>query len=557
MAKNEPLPSWVLKPEQTGEQIVVTRQPKAPAPAPEPGVLDTIGQYAGVANRALAPYATSAAIGGAAGAPFAGIGAIPGAAGGVLALGATDLATGLYNMAVPLFGGERIPLPSETIRRGYEKIGIGRRPQTATQQVFSDILEGAASGGGQARSAQTLEKLVLTPQGRNFMRFLGQNAGAQTAASAGGAAAPSIAANYFNVENPAALFGLSLGGSLAGGKAAMPKTKPIPAATLKTQASDLYKQMESEGVNVAPQAMSDLATQAQQRLASLKYDPDTDKVVTQALKLFQKKAGQPITFDMLEKFRRSIRDLPYSEGGGKRGTNEERAMVKALDDLVGDFMDNLTPGMTTAGDAAAATAFLKQARQTRAKAYQTETLESAIEAANLRSKQGDNPRAVGSALRTEFAKIVNNPRRLAKFDKPTQDAIKKVANGNFTRDALAAIGRVAPNARLFGLQIPFLGGLTYGGAVSPGTAALIGTAQLGAMGARGGANAMTKRAANAALISASGVKPGGKGWNLLSPATQQAILAQERGRQAAQRRDTFAAPSWVLRGAPAETNYPE
>ena len=544
MAKNEPLPSWVLKPEQTGEQIVVTRQPKAPAPAPEPGFLDTLGQYAGVATRALAPYTTAAVTGAAAGAPFAGVGAVPGAAGGVLTLGAADLGTALYNMAVPAFGGQRVPLPSETIRSGYEKVGIGRRPQTATQQVFSDILEGAASGGGQARSAQTLEKLVLTPQGRNFMRFLGQNAGAQTAASAGGAAAPSIAANYFNVENPAALFGLSLGGSLAGGKAAMPKTKPIPAATLKTQASDLYGQMEREGVNVAPQAMSDLATQAQQRLASLKYDPDTDKVVKQALDLFQKKAGQPITFDMLEKFRRSIRDLPYSEAGGKRGTNEERAMVKALDDLIGDFMDGLTPGMTTAGNAAAANAYLAQARQTRAKAYQTETLENAIEAANLRAKQGDNPRAVGSALRSEFAKIVNNPRRLAKFDKPTQDAIKKVANGNFTRDAFAAIGRLAPNSRIFGMEIPFLGA---GAAYAPGTtAALVGIQGTGLAG-RSAANAMTRRAANAALISASGVKPGGKGWYLLSPATQQAILAQERGRSAAQRKDQFQTPSWVIK----------
>lgn len=541
MAKNEPVPSWVLKPEDTAAP------PAAPAPAPEPGFLDTVGQYAGVATRALAPYATAAGGGAIAGAPFAGVGAIPGAAGGVLSLGAADLGTAIYNLVTPAFGGKPVPLPSETIRSGYEKVGIGRRPETATQQVFSDIIEGGTAAGGQALSARSLQNLATSPRARNFMQFLGQNARGQTGAGVAGAAAPSIAANYFNVENPAALFGLSLAGSAAGGKAATPRAKPIPASTLKSQASDLYKQMESEGVNVAPQAMSDLATQAQQRLAALKYDPDTDKVVTQALKLFQKKAGQPITFDMLEKFRRSVRDLPYSEGGGKRGTSEERAMVKALDDLIGDFMDGLTPGMTTAGDATAAGSFLKQARQTRAKAYQTETLENAIEAANLRSKQGDNPRAVGSALRAEFAKIVNNPRRLAKFDKPTQEAIKKVANGSFTRDVLAVIGRVAPNARIFGIQVPFLGAATATGTVSPGTAAFLGGVQLGGMAARGGANAMTKRQATNALISASGIKPGGKGWNLLAPATQQAILAQERGRTATQRRDTFETPSWVLK----------
>lgn len=538
MAKNEPVPSWVLKPEDTAAP------PAAPAPAPEPGFLDTVGQYAGVGTRALAPYTTAAVTGAAAGAPFAGVGAFPGAAGGVLTLGAADLGTTIYNLVAPRFGGERVPLPSETIRSGYEKVGIGRRPETATQQVFSDIIEGGVSGGGQALSARTLQNAAMSPRVRNFMQFLGQNARGQTGAGIGGAAAPSVAANYFNVENPAALFGLSLAGSAAGGKAATPRAKPIPASTLKTQASDLYKQMESEGVNVAPQAMSDLATQAQQRLAALKYDPDTDKVVTQALKLFQKKAGQPITFDMLEKFRRSVRDLPYSEGGGKRGTSEERAMVKALDDLIGEFMDNLSPAQTTAGDAAVANRYLMQARQTRAKAYQTETLENAINAANLRAKQGDNPRAVGSALRTEFAKIVNNPRRLAKFDKPTQDAIKKVANGTFTRDTLALIGKLAPNSRIFGMEVPFL---LPGAAYAPGTtAALVGVQGTG-ITARSAANAMTKRQATNALISASGIKPGGKGWNLLTPAAQQAILAQERGRTATQRRDKFETPSWVLK----------
>lgn len=542
MAKNEPVPSWVLKPGQRDEEPPVT------APAPEPDFFDKVikvtAPYADVATRAIAPYTTAAVTGAAAGAPFAGVGAIPGAAGGVLSLGAADLGTTLYNMAAPAFGGKPVPLPSETIRRGYEKVGVGRRPETPGQQVFSDIIEGGVSGGGQALSARTLQNAAMSPRVRNFMQFLSQNARGQTGAGIGGAAAPSIAANYFNVENPLALLGLSLVGSAAGGKVTTPKPKPISASVLKTKASDLYGQMESEGVNVSPQAMTDLATQAQQRLSAMKYDPDTDKVVSQALNLFQKKAGQPITFDMLEKFRRSIRDLPYSEAGGKRGTSEERAMVKALDDLVGEFMDNLSPSMTTAGDAAMAASFLKQARQTRAKAYQTETLENAINAANLRAKQGDNPRAVGSALRTEFAKIVNNPRRLAKFDAPTQEAIKKVANGTFTRDTLALIGKLAPNSRIFGMEVPFL---LPSAAYAPGTTAALVGAQGTGMIARGMANTMTKRAATDALISASGIKPGGKGWSLLTPATQQAILAQERGRTATQRRDKFETPSWVLK----------
>jgi hypothetical protein len=378
---------------------------------------------------------------------------------------------------------------------------------------------------------------MASPQGQNFMRALGQGARTQTGAAIGGAAAPSIAANYFDIQNPAALLGLSLGGALAGGKAATPKAKPVPSAAIKTKASDLYGQMEREGVNVAPQAMSDLEQAARQKLASLKYDPDTDKVVTEALNLFSKKAGKPISFDMLEKFRRSVRDLPYSEAGGKRGTSEERAMVKALDDLIDDFASNLKPGQTTSGDAAAAASFLSQARAVRSRGYQTETIENAIEAANNRAKQGDSPRAFASALRSEFSKIVNNPRRLAKFDAETQKAIKSVANGTITRNTFAALGKIAPSARLFGMQVPFLGvGATY----SPATAGTLAALQGTGMVARGAANAMSKKAANAALLRASGVKPGGPGWNLLSPTAQQAVLSQERAPTAQKRKNAMA-----------------
>ena len=64
-------------------------------------------------------------------------------------LGISDIGTGVYNLAAPLFGGTRVPLPSEVIRGAGEKIGIARAPETPGQQVYSDVL-GAVAGGGAA-----------------------------------------------------------------------------------------------------------------------------------------------------------------------------------------------------------------------------------------------------------------------------------------------------------------------------------------------------------------------------------------------------------------------
>jgi hypothetical protein len=496
--------------------------------------MDKATQVAGVTTNALLPYATAAGAGALAGAPFAGVGAIPGAAGGVLSLGVGDLGTGLYNLAAPLFGGDRVPLPSETISKGYRGVGIGRAPETPGEQVYSDVLQAAAAGGGQAKAAQNLVGTV-GPKAQNFMRGLGQNARGQTAASIGAAGAPSVASNYLDVENPLALAGLSLAGGGLGAKAGTPKPKPVTATALKEESGKLYRAMEAENVNVAPQAMADLAAAARAKVSGLRYDPDTDKVVNEALKLFDVKSGKPMTFDMLEKFRRSIRDLPYSEAGGKRGTPDERAMVKVLEETIDDFMDGLTPAQTT-GDAAAANAFLTQARGVRGRGYQTETLENAFDAATRTSSTADSTKTFPRALRDEFAKIAKNERKLSRFDKPTQDLIKKVANGTVTQNILMTLGKLSPSARLFGTQMPVYGA-GYGGlaTMSPTAAAVVGGTQTAAALAKGAANRMTRTQANRALVNAAqpggNIKPGGSGYFALSPIAQQNVMAQDRAKQ--------------------------
>jgi len=502
--------------------------------------MDKATQIAGVTTNALLPYATAAGLGAAAGAPFGGVGAVPGAAGGVLALGVGDLGTGIYNLGASLFDADRIPLPSETISKGYRSAGIGRAPETPGEQVYSDVLQAAASGGGQAKAAQNLVGSAA-PRAQNFMRGLGQNARGQTAASVGAAGAPSVASNYLDVENPYALAGLSLAGGLAGAKAGTPTTKPVTAAALREESGNLYRAMETENVNIAPQAMTDLALAARKKIGALRYDPDTDKLVTQALDLFGKKSGKPLSFEMLEEFRKSIRDLPYTQSGAGRGTPKERAIIAALDDTIDDYMDGLTPAQVTSGDAASASAFLKQARNVRARGYQTETLEDAFTKATATSDALNSNKSFPQALRDEFGKIAKNQRKLSKFDAPTQELIKKVANGTATQKVLMSLGKLSPSASLFGTQMPVYGA-GYGGlaTMSPTAAAGVATAQTAGALAKGAANRMTRTQANRALVNAAqpggGIKPGGPGYFVASPVAQQNVLAQDRAKKAAERR---------------------
>jgi hypothetical protein len=400
--------------------------------------------------------------------------------------------------------------------------------------VYSDVLQAASSAGSQAQGFKTLADVATSPQSMNFMRMMGQNTRGQTGAAIGAAGAPSVATNYFDVTNPYALMALSVPGAVVGGKTATPSVKPVTAAALKDEASNLYKRMETEGVQIGSQAMNDLAAAIRPKLGDMRYDPDTDKLVGEAVRLFGLKAGQPMSFDMLEEFRKSIRDLPYTQSGAGRGTPKERAIIAALDNTIDDFMDGLTPAQTT-GDAAAANTFLKQARDVRSRGYKTETLENAFTKATATSEALNSNKSFPQALRDEFGKIAKDARKLSKFDAPTQKLIKQVANGTATQKVFAALGKLAPSATLFGM--PKL--LGYGGAgyMAPMTTATVAGAT---STAKGIANQMTKGQGKRALVSAAqpggGIKPGGPGYFALSPIAQQNVLAQDRAKQAAERR---------------------
>jgi hypothetical protein len=533
--------------------------PSTPVKPPRTG-LDKATQVAGITTGVLAPYATAALAGGAAGAPFAGVGAVPGAAGGVLSLGVADLGTALYNLGGSIFGYDGAQLPSQTIRKEYESVGIGRSPETRGEQVYNDVLEGGIGAFSQGKAAQNLFKTGSQPV-QNFMRDMGQNIRGQTVAGASAAGAPSVASNYFDVTNPYALAGLSLTSGMAGNKVARPNAKPVTAAELKREADVLYKQMRDEGIEVSPQAMTDLAAQVRTKIKGLPYDPDNYTVVNKALQMLDVKAGKPLSYNMLDDLRRQIRDLPYSPTGQSLTDANQKTLISAIDDAIDDYMENLTPEQTTFGagqkatvnfggreyntgfgapnrDPNTAAALLKKARDVRRRSYLTDTLEGAFKKATDASKGQDNPKPLAKGLRDEFKSIADNPRKIAKFDAPTQKLIRQVAEGTNMQKGLQMLGSLSPSAALFGADLRSVKAVAKNAIYGTGayaspvpTAIAAGTTTA----AKGMANQMTKGQANRALVSAAqpggNIKPGGPGYFALSPIAQQNVLAPDRAKK--------------------------
>ena len=468
-------------------------------PAPKEPEGGGFGRMVEVATNALSPYATAATLGGGfglLGGPFAGVTVPAAAAGGVVTLGLGDLGTTLYNAAAPMFGGSRATSPSELIRRQYQNVGIGKEPVTTGERLLSAGIEGTAGALSGSGAANQFANIVRGPTARRVLTTLAQQPRAQAMAGAGSAVAGQGAAELG--LGPTAQLAASLAGGVAGGYAGAQRPTKVTEAALEKIKTDAYAASKSAGVNVSAQGMDDLERQIDDFLSQVEYRPSVHPLVAEARKKFTAEAGQDMSFELLDKFRQAVRDLPYSQAGGKRGTSYERALVGRMSDAINDFMLNLTPTQTTAGNVADAARYLSIAKDAARRNFQAEVGEIALR----RSLKKDSG-STAANIRKGFDQIAENKNRMGRLDPKLQADIKALGEGKGFR-ALERAGKFAPN-----INLQNLGGLTTGGAGlsylgQPGLAGLGAALGGGAIISKAAANQIAKSRANAMINRARG-----------------------------------------------------
>lgn len=480
-----------------------------PVEEPKSTFIDDAAQLLGVTNRAILPYATAAGLGAAAGAPFGGVGALPGAAGGVLALGVGDIGTSVYNAGADLFGGQRMQLPSETIRQGYESVGVGRRPQTPGQEVLFRTAEGAAGGLSGAGAFNQLARTAAPGVTRNVMQELGRGIGVQTAAGAGAGAAPAVAREYAGVENPFAQLGLSVAGGMAGGRMATPRAIPVTREQLVSQAGADYRRAEQAGVQFDTAAIADLSQSIRRSLSqpNLQFHPrlhprinvvldDIDEAITNA-----QTNGVPVSFSQLELLRRVARTA------GKSLDKDERRLASGIIRQLDEFVDAPPANAVIAGDAADAATAIKNARTSWRRMSQVDALDGIVEKAT-NSAEGLSANSLRSAART----IANNPNKMRSFDPDVQKQIKSLTRGSGGLSTLQGLGTFGPRIPTTTPEmlraIPAAGLLSGSGAAlysgSPELAALGFTVAGGGLASRAAANKMALGKVNKMMDQAAG-----------------------------------------------------
>lgn len=406
--------------------------------APPDAIPQRVKDYAGTIARAVTPYAASSLVGGAIGGALGGPpGALTGARLGPLALTAADIVTGVAGA----------PTPSELVKRGATAAGVGPTDMTRDQQLLSAIVEGAAGGRGMATGFSRLAGMAQGPV-RNALTIFGKRPDIQMLAGAGGAGAPVAAQQYFDVQDPYALAGISLGGSALGGMIGARRTPPAPSVKeLKQSASEAYKAAEQANVVYSQGSYGNLVSGLESKLAAEGYDPDLQTSIATVMRKLGNKAGADISAEELENARR------IAKTAGASADASTRRLSKIIVDGIDEFTTQGPAGRAVSGNLADSVENLLKARDDYTKAMRGAQVEKLIDRAQRRG--GD-----ASAIQAQFRSLADNEKRMRQFTPEQQQIINGIATGSLPINVLKSIGQLSPFSSGVGLPLN-LAAMTY------------------------------------------------------------------------------------------------
>ena len=287
-----------------------------------------------------------------------------------------------------------------------------------------------------------------------------------------------------------ALTGMA-GGALIGG---MGKTPVAPTSeALKQQANAAYTAVDNSGMRITPNSVQTFADDLATTLQREGIDPILHPAATRALERIAT-TGDDVSFQTMDILRKIAKDASASQNAS------ERRLGQIIIENIDDFVSNLQPGDIIGGaDPIATTQTLRLARDLWSRGSKSELVQDIIQTARDRVGNQYSASGLDNAIRSEFRKILTNPRRMRLLTSEEQQMIRDVARGGPLRTSLQWLGKFAPTGNISSV----LGGgagAAFGSAVGGPIGAGIGGIAVPAVGgtARFAGNRMAVAAANRA-----------------------------------------------------------
>lgn len=293
-------------------------------------------------------------------------------------------------------------------------------------------------------------------------------------------------------------------------KSAIINSAPTQQA-LKSAGNAAYKKASEISGRVKPESFSGLLDELDNIAMKEGAAEGLTPKVFGALKAARSRVGE-MGVDDLEIVRRQI-----GMAIDPMDPNQSRIAIQ-LRDRLDDYVQNLGVDDLTEGAMDGAASALKEARSIWSKNRKTEIIDDIIEKAQTQASGNEN------GLRIGFRSLLNNKKKIAGFSPDEVQAIKEVAQGAPTRNALRVLGKFGFD---FGANTNALG-VVLGGGAGYGAGGPIGAVALPAAGsaARYASEKMTGRAAELArALTATGGKMPARGMPEIDKRLLAKILA--------------------------------
>lgn len=229
---------------------------------------------------------------------------------------------------------------------------------------------------------------------------------------------------------------LKAGANAIGNRAA---AKAIPTIEDLRNASQAgYKAAEAAGVIVRPEGIRRVATETVGDLAEFGYHETLQPKIGVILKEMERLGNTNTTYKGLDQLRKIA--------GQVAGSTEpaERAMATRIIQRLDDYMANLSPDDVIMGNAAQASAGIRQGRDNWARMRRAEMVDTAAIKAKRRADTTGTGGNLENTLRQNVRAILDNPKRSRGMTPAETAMAEKVVSGTPAQDALRLVGRLSP-----------------------------------------------------------------------------------------------------------------
>lgn len=330
----------------------------------------------------------------------------------------------------------------KTTSIGQKAIGVGEAALTAGTGALGQLVGNVAGVG----------KEVLTGDfGKGTAEKTAQQVQQALTYQPRGQVAPEYLQNIQNVVEASKIAPTPVTGPVNIGFRA--KAKVPLASDIKSQATQLYQQIDDAGVLIKSEPYNEFVNKIKVDIGSKVREARNPKIAD-AIKELDEATGSAKTLQKMQDLRESISSLKMSN------EPSDRMFAGKIVDQLDDFMEKLdsTKLIAPAKGDVEAIKLVPQARNLWKQARKSELLDEVYRKAGIKATDPYDDVAVSTKLRSAFKDLAVNKNKLRGFTKEEITAIEQAAKGGKIENALRSFGQAGQGERY-----SYGGGLVGGG----------------------------------------------------------------------------------------------